>query len=227
MAGIAVVCLCLWAFLGIAEEAGEAEHRPLEAKILRFMRSADDPGRLAGPAWLGEAARDFSALGGISATGLLTVMVAVYLMASRQRREAVLVIGAVGGGVLLSLVLKGIFQRPRPLVVPYLTEVSDTSFPSGHSLTSAVVYITLGVLLARSSTSWLRRSFFLGTGLLLSGLVGISRVMLGVHYPTDVLAGWTAGLGWALLCWVVAEVFWPVARGSESETETGGPPSVS
>lgn len=216
MAAIAAICLCLLAFVAIAEETGEAEHLPLEAKILRAMRTADDPGRIIGPAWIGEVVRDCSAMGGATITGLLTVMVAGCLANNGQKREAILVMVAVVGGVLLGAALKLLFQRPRPEVVPHLANVADSSFPSGHSLTSAVVYITLGVLLARSAGSWRQKLFFISAGLLLSGLVGVSRVMLGVHYPSDVLAGWTAGLGWALLCRVVVDVFWPRLGAAEA-----------
>lgn len=215
----ALICLCLWAFFAIAGEAGEPEHQPLEAKILRAMRKADDPGRIVGPVWAGEAARDLSALGGPQITTLLVVLVTCYLAARGRKREAVLVAAAVVGGVWLDEVLKQFFQRPRPTVVPHLMDAGDFSFPSGHSMNAAVVYLTLGVLLARSAGGWRARVFFVAAGLWLSGLVGVSRVMLGVHYPTDVLAGWTAGLGWALACRVVADLFWPDRAALESRDE--------
>src|SRR5205085_9940078 len=96
------------------------------------------------------------------------------------------------------------FDRPRPSVVPHLSHVMTSSFPSGHSLLSAVVYLTLGSLLARLVGPPRLKLYFLGVAVLLSFLVGLSRVYLGVHYPTDVLAGWAAGLTWAVLCWLLA-----------------------
>ncbi|MEO6876312.1 MAG: phosphatase PAP2 family protein [Opitutaceae bacterium] len=204
VARVVAIGLCLWIFFGVAEEMGEAEHAPLEARILRSLRKVDDPSQLIGPAWVGEAARDLSSLGGIVVTGLITALVTAYFALNRRWREAVFMLAAVGGGALLSETLKHAYARPRPMVVPYLDLVSDLSFPSGHSMTSAIVYLTLGALLSRAVSGWRNKVFIVSAGVLLSGLVGICRVMLGVHYPSDVLAGWAAGAGWALLCWMIA-----------------------
>jgi undecaprenyl-diphosphatase len=108
------------------------------------------------------------------------------------------------GGLLLSLLLKGHFSRPRPDVVPRLAEVYTSSFPSGHSMLSAVIYLTLGALLSRLVERKGLKVYILSVAMLLALLVGVSRVYLGVHYPTDVLAGWSIGLSWAILCWLVA-----------------------
>jgi undecaprenyl-diphosphatase len=110
---------------------------------------------------------------------------------------------------MLSLILKACCARPRPQVVPYLCEVDGSSFPSGHSMMSAVVYLTLGVLLASRVVRWRFKLCLLGLAALLAGLVGVSRVCLGVHYPTDVLAGWMAGLAWAAFCWLLARTLGP------------------
>jgi undecaprenyl-diphosphatase len=93
-------------------------------------------------------------------------------------------------------------QRPRPDIVPHIVYASSTSFPSGHSMMSAVTYLTLGALLARSQARKRLKAYFLLLAAFLSLIVGVSRVYLGVHWPTDVLAGWTAGTVWAMLCWV-------------------------
>jgi undecaprenyl-diphosphatase len=113
------------------------------------------------------------------------------------------VFGATSSGFALSVALKALFRRPRPEVVPHLMRAYSSSFPSGHSMISAVVYLTLGVLLAQLVHRRLLKFYFLMLAVLLTVLVGVSRVYLGVHYPTDVLAGWTAGLVWAVLGWLV------------------------
>jgi undecaprenyl-diphosphatase len=122
-----------------------------------------------------------------------------------------LVLIATLGGWGLGLLLKAVFGRPRPSVIPHLVEVQSLSFPSGHAMMSAVVYLTLAALLAQLSAQWAQRVYILAVGLLLTLLVGLSRVYLGVHYPTDVLAGWSAGLAWAILCWLVGR--WLQRRG--------------
>jgi len=97
-------------------------------------------------------------------------------------------------------------MRPRPNIVPHLTEVQTSSFPSGHSMMSAVIYLTLGVLLSRLVVGAVMRFYVVAVAMLLTALVGFSRVFLGVHYPSDVVAGWTAGLAWALICLLVARI---------------------
>jgi undecaprenyl-diphosphatase len=117
---------------------------------------------------------------------------------------ALFVWGAVVSGLIASTLLKDLFGRPRPDLVPYAAYASNSSFPSGHSMMSAITYLVLGALLARSQERKLLKAYFLVTAAFITVLVGISRVYLGVHWPTDVLAGWTAGAVWALLCWLLA-----------------------
>jgi undecaprenyl-diphosphatase len=135
---------------------------------------------------------------------LLTVVTGGFLFLDGKKRMALFVYGSVAGGTLVSLILKSLFQRPRPDLVPHGAYVSTTSFPSGHSMLSAVTYLTLGALLARSHSRKRLKTYFLLLAFLLTFMVGVSRVYLGVHWPTDVLAGWTAGATWAIVCWLVA-----------------------
>ncbi|MBM3856033.1 MAG: phosphatase PAP2 family protein, partial [Verrucomicrobia bacterium] len=107
-------------------------------------------------------------------------------------------------GLVLSTMLKYFFGRPRPDVVPHLSPAALASFPSGHSMLSAIVYLALGTLLARLVSEMRLKLYILGMALTLTFLVGASRIYAGVHYPSDVLAGWTAGLVWAVLCWLAA-----------------------
>ncbi len=204
LCSVIAACVCLWLFIEVAEEVGEGDHLGFEAKIMKAMRQADHPEILRGPDWVTTAARDITALGGAAATVLIVGLIIGFLVLSRRYLVAVFILCSVGSGFLLSLLLKKHFFRARPEVVPHLMQEVSTSFPSGHSMSSAVVYITLGALLARTAASRTLKIYLICSALLLSGLIGVSRVAMGVHYPTDVLAGWLAGTGWALLCWTVA-----------------------
>lgn len=157
-------------------------------------------------------------LGGMSILGLLIATTAGFLWLDRRGRMALFLVAATLSGLLVSMGLKGLFDRPRPDVVPHLAKVQTSSFPSAHSMMSAVVYLTLGVLVAAAVESRRLRVYALGVAVLITVLVGASRVYLGVHYPTDVLAGWTAGLVWALACWLVAR--WLQRRGDVESPET-------
>jgi undecaprenyl-diphosphatase len=127
-----------------------------------------------------------------------------YLLMARKRAAAVLVLGAVVGGQFLSTALKSIFERARPDLVPDAPTVFTASFPSGHAMLSAVTYLTLGVLLARVEAGRRLRIYVLSLAVFLTVSIGVTRVFLGVHWPTDVLAGWCVGTAWATLCWFVA-----------------------
>ena len=129
--------------------------------------------------------------------------VAGFLLLQGMWRTAIFVSLASLGGWFLNGALKQLFQRPRPDVVPHLRDVMSLSFPSGHAMTSAVVYLTLGALTMRIAERRLTKFYCMAVAVLATVLVGASRVYLGVHYPTDVIAGWLIGFSWALLCWIV------------------------
>ena len=191
-------------FVEVADEVFEGDTQALDERILLALRDADDPSRPIGPVWMGEIGRDITALGGYSVLILVTICVIVWLWLDDNYPAMRFVIAAIVGGFLLSMVLKSVFDRPRPDIVPHLSEAYTSSFPSGHSMMSAIVYLTLGSLLARTVPRPELKFFFLAVPLLLSLLIGVSRVYMGVHYPSDVLGGWSAGLAWATFCWLVA-----------------------
>jgi len=193
-----------WGFIELADEVREGDTQRFDDWAVRAMRRADDPSRPIGPHWLPEVGRDLTALGGVAVLSLTTAFVAGYLLIVRKYHAMWLVLAATLGGLLISTLLKHLIDRARPDLVPHLSHVYTSSFPSGHSMLSAVVYLTLGALLTRLASERRVKLYFLAAALLLTFLVGVSRVYMGVHYPTDVLAGWTAGLVWALLCWLVA-----------------------
>jgi len=174
-----------------------------DERILKSLRKVEDPAVPIGPNWLSLAAFDITALGGPTVLGLAVAAVLGYLVLYGLFRNALFVLFASAGGWILNEILKQIFARPRPTVVPHLREVMSLSFPSGHALTSAVVFLTLGALLMRVAERPLVKWYCIGVAMLATALVGASRVYLGVHYPTDVLGGWLIGLSWALLCWLV------------------------
>ena len=196
----------IWAFAAIADEVIEGDTQSFDDRILLAMRQPEDPAKPIGPAWLPEVGRDLTAVGGIAMLVLITSSIVGFHLITGRYRAAGFILVAVLGGLLLSTLLKSLFDRPRPQLVPHLSHVISSSFPSGHSMMAAVVYLTLGSLLAGLTTSKRLRVYYLSISVIITMLVGISRVYMGVHYPTDVLAGWTAGGVWATLCWMVARM---------------------
>jgi len=196
----AVAVIAVWGFAEIADEVLEGETRSFDEHVVHWMRRPADPSVLKGPQWLHQAARDITALGSYSVLTLVATAVAGFLVLKRKHRTAGLVLTATIGGGLLSSILKAVFDRGRPELPP-IVYVTSPSFPSGHAMISAVVYLTLGALLAEVVEGSRLKLHCLLTAMLITFLVGLSRIYLGVHYPTDVLAGWLAGLLWAMLCW--------------------------
>src|SRR3954468_15625246 len=201
---VLIVVAATWGFIALTDEVLEGGTQRFDDWAIRALRQPNDPGTPIGPKWLSEVGRDLTALGGVAVITLVTLFVAGYLWMVRKYYAMVLVLIATFGGLLLSTGLKGIVDRPRPQLVPHLSQVYTSSFPSGHSMMSAIVYLTLGSLLARLVPSRPVKVYCIFIAMVLTFLVGISRVYMGVHYPTDVLAGWTAGLVWALLVWLTA-----------------------
>ena len=199
------------AFGLLAEEVIEGDTTAFDRTIFLFFRQPGDPANTIGPLWLKEAARDLTGLGSTVVLGIVFFSVLGYLVILRKRAAAMLVLGAVAGGQLLSTVLKLVFERSRPNLVPDAPHVYTASFPSGHAMVSAVTYLTLAALLARVQQSHGARIYLLTLAIVLTVLIGTSRIYLGVHWPTDVLAGWCVGSAWALLCWTIA--LWLQRRG--------------
>jgi undecaprenyl-diphosphatase len=193
-----------WVFIELADEVMERETHALDKRIMQALRTPSDLSNPIGPPGLEEAMRDFTALGGTAVIILVTLTATGFVLMRRQFHALIFMVAAVGGGGILCGLFKGWFDRPRPEIVPHLMTVTSASFPSGHSLLSAVVYLSLAALLARLMESRRLKLYFISVALLITFLVGLSRVYLGVHYPTDVLAGWTVGLLWAIICWLTA-----------------------
>ena len=202
---MAVVSGLILAFLQIADEMIEGEMEAFDRSILLMFRDPANPDLVIGPPWMHEMVRDITALGSFSLLGLIVLAVCAYLYLARMRSAALFVLVSVLGGTLLSTVLKMGYNRPRPDLTT-MSEQFTASFPSGHAMLSAVTFLTLGALLARFAPTRRLQVLSLGGALLLTLLVGLSRLYMGVHYPSDILAGWCLGSAWALLCSSVAIV---------------------
>lgn len=192
----------------VYDEVAEGETQHFDEWVVKSLRRADDPSVPIGPPWLQEVAIDATALGGHFVLTLFIAAVVGFLLLNRRRRLAILALVATIGGSILIYALKTVILRDRPSVVPHLREVMTPSFPSGHAALSAIVFLTLGLLLAEVIKGRTSRIYCFSWALMITFIVGLSRIYLGVHYPTDVLAGWMIGLTWALLCWVIVQ-FWP------------------
>jgi undecaprenyl-diphosphatase len=208
-------------FAALADEVMEGGTQKLDRTLLLALRHPGNLQPIGSPA-IQDAARDITALGGVTVLSLLTIGVSIFLVLDGKKHMALYVCGSVLSGLLVDTLLKDHFDRPRPDLVPFTVHVSNSSFPSGHSMLSAITYLVLGALLARSQERKLVKAYFLLGAVFLTILVGVSRVYLGVHWPTDVLAGWTAGAVWALLCWLLAR--WLQSRHTlEREAEHSTP----
>ncbi|WP_439135214.1 phosphatase PAP2 family protein [Pseudomaricurvus sp.] len=210
----------IWIFAELADEVTDGETHELDRSVLLLMRAPNDVSDPIGPGWVEEMGRDITALGGNVVLTLLTVMVMGYLALCQRQRLALVVLVASLGSLGANTLLKQSFERDRPDLVPHGSQVYTASFPSGHSMVSAATYLTLGALLARAEKRRRLKAYYLLVAIIITLLVGISRVYLGVHWPTDVLAGWTAGAGWALGCWLLTG--WLQRRG-QVEPEVSNP----
>lgn len=200
----------IWTFGAIAEEVVEGDTHQLDMAVLLALRTASDHANPIGPPWVEEMMRDLTALGSYAFIILVVAAATGYLLLVRKWGLALLMISAVAGGILISNLLKIGFDRPRP-DLDHAARVFTQSFPSGHAMLSAVTFLTLGALLTRVNVDWRVKIYFLAFAVVLTIAVGLSRVYLGVHYPSDVIAGWCIGSAWALVCWAVA--LWLQSRG--------------
>ena len=208
---LALSAFALWVFIEVAEEVLEGDSLGLDKRLLMLFRDAADPALPLGPAWMREVMRDITALGSTFVLLVVTLSSVGFLALTKNRHAALLVMVAVLGGMLLSTLLKLGFDRARPDLVLQTTRVYSASFPSGHAMISAVVYLTLGALLSATQQGTSLKIYILSLCVFLTLIVGVSRVYLGVHWPTDVLAGWALGASWAMACWSV--MVWLQRRG--------------
>lgn len=204
LVGLLLLVVGTWGFIALADEVSDGDTVDFDHWAIRQMRTANDSAIPIGPRWMAEVGRDITGLGGIAVLTLCIISTAGFLAICREYRTMAVLMASTSSGIIVSLLLKSVFSRPRPDVVSHLSDVYTSSFPSGHSMMSAVVYLTLAAILAPVLKHFWIRVYVLSCAVSLTGLIGLSRIYMGVHYPTDVLAGWTAGLVWAIACWLVA-----------------------
>jgi undecaprenyl-diphosphatase len=200
IAAIMLIAVGTYGFVKLMSEVREGETQGFDLRIMEWV------GRHPGPQWMQEMGRDVTALGGVIVLSLVSVAVIGFLMLKRMWHAVWLLIAAICGGGILSGIIKGFVDRPRPEIFAHRSYVTSASFPSGHSMLSAVLYLTLGSLLARFTKDLRLRLYFLFVACFLTFIIGCSRIYMGVHWPTDVMAGWAAGTVWAMVCWTIARI---------------------
>jgi undecaprenyl-diphosphatase len=194
----------LLAFVAIAVAVREHATQAVDLRLLLAARTPGDVTDPIGPPWLDHGVRDVTALGSAVVITTVTVVASLYFLVRRQRRAAALMAVGVAAGALLCGVLKLAFMRPQPGLVPYVIPVDSTSFPSGHSMMAVVTYFILAGLIARIHPAPRMKRLLMGSAGIVSLLVGLSRIFLATHWPTDVLGGWALGISWTAACWLVA-----------------------
>ena len=193
--------LAFFVFAVLAWSVQWNEPSSFDTRWLAALRSAENPGEPLGPIWLEGTVRDFTALGSYGVLITLGLVLMAFLLLTHRHRQGLVFAMALGSGMLMNHLMKLALSRPRPEIVDHLTTVHTQSFPSGHAMLSMLFYLMLAMALVRGQASPTVQSLAYGFAAMLAMVVGISRVYLGVHWPTDVIAGWAFGLGWALLFW--------------------------
>lgn len=203
----------LWAFFSIAEEVDEGETRAFDERLILVFRDPGDLNDPVGSRSFEEAVRDITALGGFTFVTLATVVGVLLFLFHGRTRHALVLLGAVLLAVVSSETMKAIYGRPRPDLVPHGSYVYSGSFPSGHSTLSAATFLTLAVLVSSLEPRRRTKALVYALALALLATVGFSRVYLGVHWPSDVIAGWSLGAAWAFVAWVVLRLIGGRTRG--------------
>ena len=207
LGALAVVTMAVMGFVEIADDMREADGQRFDRIVLEAMRVPGRPGDPIGPQWVEIAVSDLTALGGIAVLAAVTLVVCGFLFIRRRGIAAMFIITTLAGGIALSQELKRFFGRERPPLDYQAAEAVNASFPSGHAMLSAVVYLTIGAIVAQAMPQKRLKAYVMSVAVLLALIVGLSRVYLGVHWASDVMAGWCVGAAWATTCWLTAKLF--------------------
>ncbi|MGJ8571240.1 MAG: phosphatase PAP2 family protein [Hoeflea sp.] len=206
-----VLLLCIaafgiYGFIEIAEEVADGDIRNFDEVLFLSLRAAGDTSMLRGPDWLQETALEVTAVGGFPLIIFTVASVAGFFVVTKRYGAALFVVLSVGSGALLSYTLKQYYARPRPDLVDHLDAVHTASFPSGHALVTTVAYLTLAALVIGFVEERRARVYVLSIAVFVAVVVGVSRVYLGVHWPSDVAAGWALGAAWASFSWLIMHI---------------------
>lgn len=192
--GLLLAIGALWAFAELAEEVMQGTTQRFDDSVLLWLHSHATP-------TLNVLALEITSLGSFVVVAMLVTVSCVFLWVTGHRYSAGLLLIALAGSELLNSLLKNWFDRPRPQLFDWVApHAGQTSFPSGHAMTSVAVYATLAYLIARLETTHVLRWLTIGVAAIVIVLIGLSRLYLGVHYPSDVVAGFAAGFAWAACC---------------------------
>jgi undecaprenyl-diphosphatase len=192
----------IWLTVELADEVTEGETQDIDETLLMALREGADTNNPIGPPWLESLMRDFTSLGGAGILAFIVLAITIFYLIQGQYKEMLFLLTAVMGAYLISYLMKDFFGRARPQFVASGTYFSFTSFPSGHALLATTTYLTLGSIVAELMSRNRLKAFVLLLAIFLALVVGFTRVYLGVHWPTDVLAGWVIGSVWAMICWL-------------------------
>jgi undecaprenyl-diphosphatase len=203
LAAFGILAGGLAVFADIAEDYDEDEARGFDMQVLTSLHPGPDLADPIGPAWLDRAAQDFSAFGSLAIICTIALVVIGFMVMQKRFAQAGMLVFALAGGLLLSETMKGIFERTRPPEIYHMAGALNASFPSGHALLSTVFYLTLGAMLARLLQRRRNKVYAISIALVIALLVGLTRIYLGVHWASDVLAGWSLGASWAMTCWLL------------------------
>ena len=201
VAALGLLTLCIMGFMELADDVAEADTRAFDQAILDSVRAPGDPSDPIGPHWLEIAMADVTALGAVAVLGIVALVVAGFLFIQRRPLAGVTLLTALLGGVAMSQSLKLLFGRERPPLPYQAAEAVNASFPSGHAMLSAVAYLTIGAIVAKALPRRRLKTYVMTVAVLLTLIVGLSRVYLGVHWASDVLGGWMVGAAWAIERW--------------------------